>query len=70
MATWYLEPDLHGAFGISVVEPPKPTQRSPRQIVWVTRVGFNLWHTRASSHIPRVVANESLCIELGAGFTF
>lgn len=47
MATWYLEPDLHGAFGISVVEPPRPAQRSPRQIVWVTRVGFNLWHTRA-----------------------
>jgi hypothetical protein len=48
MATWHLEPDLQNdAFGISVVEPPEPTQRSPRQIVWVTRVGFNLWHTRA-----------------------
>jgi hypothetical protein len=66
--TWRLEPQPQIAFGVSVVEPPKPADNSSEQIVWVTRVGFNLWHTRAVLSYSRNCSDESLCLELGEAY--
>jgi hypothetical protein len=68
MASSRLEPDPYGAFSFSVVEPPEPTQRPSKHIVSVTRVGFNLWHTRAVLSYSTSCSDESLCLELGEAY--
>jgi len=72
LTAWHFEPGPHDAFGISVVQASEPSLIPPKQnvAVSVTRVGFNLWHTRAvlgysancSDYSPD---NPSVCIELG-----
>lgn len=65
LAAWRLEPNPETASDVSIVEPPRPAERPPKQIVWVTRVGFNLWRTRAVLSYSRSCSDESLCSELG-----
>lgn len=46
-STWQLKPSGSDGFGISIGDVPKTPQTPKKHAVEVTRVGFNLWHTRA-----------------------
>jgi hypothetical protein len=70
MAPSRLEPDPHGEFGVFIVEPPEPTQKPSKDIVSVTRVGFNLLHTRAVLSYSTSCSDDSnsMCLELGEAY--
>jgi hypothetical protein len=71
LTAWHFEPGPHDAFSISVVEAsePSPTLSKPYVAVSVTRVGFNLWHTRAvlsySANCNDYSPDSGVCVELG-----
>jgi hypothetical protein len=65
VAAWRLEPGPHGAFGTLVAESSGP---SKLHIVSVTRVGFDLWHTRAVLWYSTSCSDRALCLQLGAAY--
>jgi hypothetical protein len=73
LVEWRFSPDAQGEVGFPIVRPPKeiPPPIPPEyRVVDVTRVGFNLWHTRAFFSYTANCNNCSseppvICIELG-----
>ena len=66
LAAWQLEPGSHGESGISVTGSREPPQGPFKQhMVSVTRVGFDLWHTRAVLSYSTSCSDDSLCLQLG-----
>ena len=74
LTAWHFEPGPHDAFNISVVEAFEPPQTLPKQhvAISVTRVGFNLWHTRAvlsySANCNDYSSDSGVCVELGDAY--
>jgi hypothetical protein len=79
LTAWYFEPGPHDALGISVVEASQTSPPKQYVAVSVTRVGFNLWHTRAvlsysanCSDYAAVSDNSTdisgICVELGEAY--
>lgn len=73
LSAWQLKSNGPGEFGISIGEVPKTTQTPKKYVVEVTRVGFNLWHTRAvlsytadcNDYSPEF---PTMCVEYGEAY--
>jgi hypothetical protein len=74
LTAWHFEPGPHDAFSITVVEASERSQTLPKRYVAVsvTRVGFNLRHTRAvlsySANCNDYSPDSGVCVELGDAY--
>jgi hypothetical protein len=72
-SAWQLKPSGPDEFGISIGEVPKAPQMPRKYVVEATRVGFNLWHTRAVL-LYTVDCNDyspefpTMCVEYGEAY--